>query len=158
LLLGCFLYAFSQDSNEFNSRALFIPLAAIFVAYGVGAVAGQHTLDGTWSAVGIIFILCGAIAIAATELIVRKVDSDEQLHNRVERLGVSTNGRVTRVRSYSLNHQAVTHVTVKFTDSTGQTRWASTTVEGTVGKGAMLRVKYSSPDLGRNAAVIVSRR
>jgi len=157
LIAGAFLYQFSIDSDQSSGRALTFPLALYFIAIGLGGLFGQADGNVALVVMNTLFIAGGAIAIVVAEFATRRSTSNAQLRDRVERSGVTTRGRVTRARSYSLNYQNVTRVTVEFTDTDGQKRWASQTVGGEVRTGTLLNVRYSPSDLGRKAAVVISR-
>jgi len=157
LIAGVFLYLFSVESDQPSGRALSFPLAAYFIAIGLGGLFGQAERTITLVVMNAIFVVGGVIAMVVAEVATRRGVSNAQLRDRVERSGVTTRGRVTRARSYFLNHHAVTRVTVEFTDTDGQRRWASQTVAGEVRTGSMLNVRYSPSDLSRKAAVVISR-
>lgn len=158
LILGGFLYQFGVDSEDFDGRAVFLPLAAYFVAWGIGMAGGQWEREGSLSWLGLIFAIAGVIALLSAEVIVRKARDGAHLRARVQRSGVLAEGRVTRTHRYSLNYQDVTRVTIRFTDSAGQTRWTSQTVSGNLKTGDTVRLKYSQADLGRRSAVVIIGR
>lgn len=156
LIAGAFLYQFSIESDEPSGRALTFPLAAYFIAIGLGGLLGNQERQTTLIVMNTIFVAGGVIAIIGAEFATRRIASNAQLRKRVEHNGVTARGRVTRARSYSLNYQNVTRVTVEFTDTEGRKRWASQTVGGEVRTGALLEIRYSPSDLDRKAAVIIS--
>ncbi|MBM9463038.1 hypothetical protein JL108_06210 [Aeromicrobium sp. YIM 150415] len=158
LILGVFLYQFGVDSEEFEGRSLFMPLVGYFIALGAGMTGGQWQRAGDLSILGLVFVIAGVVALLSTEVIARKVRDGARLRARVQRSGVLAEGRVTRTHRYSLNYQDVTRVTIRFTDSAGQTRWTSQTVSGNLKTGDAVRLKYSQADLGRRSAVVIIGR
>ncbi len=158
LILGGFLYQFGVDSEDVDGRTVFMPLAAYFVALGIGMTGGQWQREASLSWLGLVFAIAGVVALLSAEVLVRKARDGARLRARVERSGTIAEGRVTRTHRFSLNYQDVTRVTIRFTDAQGQTRWISQTVSGSLKTGDAVRLKYSQADLGRRSAVIVIGR
>lgn len=157
IVLGMFLFLLSTNDEAFEPRSIFTPLAAYFVANGAGGAIGQHQLDGKLPVLSIIFVLAGLAAIGLVEVFRRRSRSDQQLRSAVERDGAETTGHVTRARSYSIDYRQVTRVTVKFIDAAGRELWTSQSVPGVLTVGAQVRVRYSPSELGRRAAMAISR-
>jgi len=161
LIGGALLRAFLVDGDAGESRMVRWALPLYFIANGTGALLGEDQTQVQWNAgimVSPLFIAGGIVAILVIELVRRHSRAAAQVRDRVERSGVTTSGTVTRAKSYSLNYHLVTRVTVRFTDRNGQERWAGQTVAGEATTGDVLKVRYSPADLGRKAAVVVSRR
>jgi len=156
LLAGGFLYFLSEDGeSEFKPRVVFFPLACMFIAQGLGYVAHGLLHDRSLEPIPISFVVLGAVGLIAGEVIIRHLERNRMLRERVIRSGVRTQGEVTRARGYFLNDSPVTRVTVAFVDSAGQKRWASQTVGGTARVGQVLTVRYLPADLGRRAGVVI---
>lgn len=159
LLGGTFLIAFGTP-DEVDSRLIVWPLGGLFIALGGGAVVGAwfspRGLEW-WHLEFVAFAAGGAIAIIVSIALRRCAKRNDALRKRVERSGVTTTGVVTRARSYSLDYQSVTKVTVRFTDADGNTRWASDTIAGEASAGQRMRVQYAPDQIGRRAGVILSR-
>lgn len=158
LLAGVFLWIVGGRFDEFDPRVVFMPLAATFVAQGVGETIHAVTKGVRPQTVSIVFMIVGAVALVVTHLIARALVSHRALQARVEHAGVVTTGRVTRTLGYFIDHSPVTRVVVEFTDTDGRTRWITKTVGGRLQNGAPLTVRYLPDELGRRAAVTVSRR
>lgn len=160
ILAGAFMYAFGVDDSASTPRLIGWALPLYFIVNGIGSILGVRQAGIAWSAgllVFPLFIVGGVVAIGVMELVRRRSRAAARLRARVARDGVTARGVVTRAKSYSVNYSPVTRVTVRFTDTTGQTRWARQTIAGNVTEGATVTVRYSPEDLGRRAAVTVSR-
>lgn len=160
LVGGGLLHAFGVDDDTQKSRFVLWSLPLYFIASGTGAILGVYQADMAWNegfVVFPVFVAGGIAAIVVIELVRRRSQVATHLRTRVERSGVTTCGTVTRARTYSVNYDTVTRVTVRFTDIAGQTRWTRQAVSGEVTKGSQLKVRYSPDDLDRKAAVVVSR-
>lgn len=159
LIGGSFLLSFGTVDG-FDGRKFVWVMALYFIAIGIGSLVGdamsEHPVGGS-SAVFIVFIVGGVVAVLASEgwrLRSRRIDA---LRATVHRSGTVTSGVVTRARHYSLNYRPVTRVTAQFSDGEGSTRWSTASVDGTVNKGESVRVQYSQKHLGRRGAVILSK-
>ena len=156
LLAGAFLDILSKDSEaDFNFRAISLPLAGMFLFQGLGHLAynASHGLALDSTAVG--FAVVGALGGLGAEIIIRKLQGNEALRQKVRRSGIVTQGTVTGARGYSENYTSVTRVTVSFIDHEQRKRWVSQTVGGTVRVGKKMTVRYSPADLGRRGGVVI---
>ncbi|WP_181276358.1 hypothetical protein [Brevibacterium oceani] len=158
LLLGEFLWIIGTGRGDFDIRAIFMPIAAYFAALGLGGVLGRYQSSEQIEVTYAVFALGGLLALVIIEILVRRHRSAEALRTWVERNGTVTTGRVTRARTYSSNYRPMTRVTVKFVDSEARERWASQSVPGEFSTNSRLQVRYSQADLGRRAAVLITRR
>ncbi|MGJ0203972.1 hypothetical protein [Leucobacter sp. gxy201] len=159
LLGGAFLIAFGTP-DDVDSRYVVWPLGGLFIALGVGAVAGGAVSpDGLewWHLQFVVFAVGGVIAIIVSILLRRRSQRNDAVRKSAARSRIVATGVVTRARSYSINYQRVTKVTVKFTDREGNTRWSSDTIAGEITTGQRMRVQYAPDQLGNKAAVILSR-
>jgi len=157
LVGGTLLQAFGVDDKQQNARVLSWGLPLYFVAMGAGSLIGVSRLPyglGGAEVVFVLFIVGGAGAIAGIEIWRRRSLRTARVQRRAKS-GVNAMGTVTRAKSYSVNYQAVTRVTVRFTDTDGRPRWTKQTVAGNIRKGARVQVQYSPADLGRRGAVVV---
>ncbi|WP_143132811.1 hypothetical protein [Brucella cytisi] len=155
---GSLIYGFGVDEEGPTSRMVIWSLPVYFIANGTGSILGAYQAFGgldVGHAIFVIFIVGGIVAVLLIEVLRRRSHLASRLRERVERSGVTTSGIVTRAKSYSLNYRPVTRVTVRFTDTNGQPRWASQTVSGNISKGSQLKVRYLPGELSRKAAVTV---
>lgn len=159
LIGGTFLLAFGTE-KELDTRFIVWPLALYFVASGIGALVGSAMSPRGFETANLwflLFILGGIVTILIFETVRLRSSQKTDLQSRVRRSGATTSGVVTRARSYSVNYQPVTKVTVRFADTEGRTRWTSTTMPGNVSTGERMRVQYLQDDPGRRGAVVLSR-
>lgn len=155
LLLGELFYFLSTDSEEFNPRAVSTTLAVCFVALGVGQILAQTTAGDSPGFIGVLFAVAGIVAVVIIEWRIRVQDRRRRLQREVEHAGTSAIGTITKTRGYFVDHSPVTRVTVRYADSTGQTRWVSQSVGGTLRKGTRMRVRYSATEPGRKEGITV---
>lgn len=158
LLAGIFLWIASADSDVFDPRVIFMPVAATFTAQGLGEVVHALIKGARPQTVSIVFVAVGAVALVATQWVTGRLTANRTLQAKVERDGVVTTGRVTRTLRYFLDYTPVTRVTVEFTDTEGRKRWIGKTVAGRLHKGSPVTVRYLPNELGRKAAAVVSTR
>lgn len=156
MLGGEFLYLLGSDpDDDFNPRVVFFPLAALFIAQGVGQSAHGIVHGQEVATMAAIFVGVGVLTLIVVEVVSRRLEGNRVVAADVMRGGIRTQGTVTRARGYYLNEARVTRVTVEFTDHTGRQRWASQTVGGAVRVGERLSVQYLPEELHRKACVVI---
>ena len=162
LLVGsALLHAFGVDDTAQPTRFFSWALPLYFVAMGAGSLIGAAQLPYGLSGgevVFVLFIIGGILAIVIIELWRHRSQRTARVERRATHGGLKVMGTVTRAKSYSVDYQAVTRVTVRFTDNEGNQRWTKQRMYGNIRKGARVQVQYSPADLGRRGAVVVTPR
>jgi hypothetical protein len=154
---GGFLNTFGLPPEPFDVRPTFTPIGVLFLATGLGALVGALVTGDApddYAEFALYAIVTGGVIIVAMQIVAMVVARRRRIRARA-RVGIAITGVVTRAHSYVMNYQAVTRVTVRFTDRDGRVRWAGQTVSGNVDVGRTLTIRYSAQDLGRRGGVII---
>lgn len=164
---GLLVHSFLVDGDGDLPLLLRWALPLYFIASGLGMLTAalitalgpspRSAASGTAVnyALAVVFTVGGLIAIIAIEIHRARRQSTATASLRTQRQGVRARAVVTRAKSYTLNYQPVTRVTVSFTDRDGRIRYARDTVPGTIAVGRPLTVRYSPADLGRRGGVVI---